>query len=127
MHTPSYVTVGCDPWGIATDGSMVYVASGSDSKLYYFPTSSPPSTASYVSTGSGTEPAGVALTPDGSKIYVGDDSTNQSTLVYATGSPPSYLRTISGTGGNAVGMFIQQNQYANTPFIGGTSSSWFGC
>jgi DNA-binding beta-propeller fold protein YncE len=127
--TYTLVTVGKGPRGIAitpnvTGPQKVYVANLYDNTISYFATGASSSTAY---SHSFNDPWGVAITPDGTTLYVGNQGNETVSVIDISGSTPSFKYNITGAGGDSGGMFIQQNQNANTPFIGGASSSWFGC
>ncbi len=125
----TYVTVSYRPRGIAItpDGTTVFTAnfgsnSTPDGNVSYFSTSPLPTMASDYNNTVLYYAFGIAVTPDGSKAYVGTNGGN--TVVMSTSSHTA-ISTISSTGGNAFGIFIQQNAFAG-PFTGGPGSDWFG-
>jgi YVTN family beta-propeller protein len=127
--TPTYITVGVGAAGIAITPNVpgpqtAYVANTNDNTVSYFSTTSP--SPALVSDPSYTFnlPFGVAITPDGTKVYVGNRGNN--TISVISTSSKTVTNVISYPGGDALGVFIQQNLNQDTTFAQGVTSSWFG-
>jgi YVTN family beta-propeller protein len=127
--TPTYINVGKNPAGIAitpnvTGPQTVYVANAGDDTVSYFSTVSPSPALVSDPLGTFKNPGGLAITPDGAKVYVGNKG-NKTISVISTATN-AVTNVIDYTGGDALGIFIQQILNQDTTFAQGATSSWFG-
>jgi YVTN family beta-propeller protein len=77
----------------STAAAFLYVANTGANTVTVFDTAtSPPSLVATVPVG--TNPAGVALSPDGKRVYVANTTSNNVSVIDTTRSPPSVIATI---------------------------------